>query len=552
MYKTKMVKVDLPRVPVCIFSLIVNLLVLGIQPLSAVAQDLESQPNNQQAANNAPTTIEPEILSEINRVRTNPQGYAQWLEEQRQYYDGIWLKLPGEKPIRTNKGLKALEEAIAILKEQQPLAPLSESERAAATAIEKLNDFATAHNIQYISYGRITPKGIVMSLVVDDLFPDRRRRNSLLSPDADNTGVICKPDPRYAKVCAIAYANSTVDVAEVKPDTAPAPEAETAIEQSPPPQNTETAEPQPSPNVTEPAAEEPEIATESPQNTETAEPQPSPNVTEPAVEEPEIATEPPQSTETAEPQPSPAVTEPAAPEPEIATEPLPQPPQAPPTPSVPEVTQPTVEDEEEMEVARADREEEVNSNEAIEPEAENEELEAVEAEVATSEIEPEAENEELEAVEAEVEVQDPEEEELDSESQASADDSENEEVFQAEEDTQEVATNSDSSRILENIERGTLEEGDRIIAEDGSFYDSYPLEGRSGESFTIYLESDEFDAFVALIDAQGNIIEQNDDIDEENSNSRIQVTIPEDGVYNVIVNAYDKGGMGEYVLTVRR
>ena len=540
MYKTKMVKVDLSRVPVCIFSLIVNLLVLGIQPLSTVAQDSESQPNNQQAANNAPTTIEPEILSEINRVRTNPQGYAQWLEEQRQYYDGIWLKLPGEKPIRTNKGLKALEEAIAILKEQQPLAPLSESELAAATAIEKLNDFATAHNIQYISYGRITPKGIVMSLVVDDLFPDRRRRNSLLSPDADNTGVICKPDPRYAKVCAIAYANSTVDVAEVKPDTAPAPEAETAIEQSPPPQDPEIAEPQPSPAVTEPAAEEPEIATESPQNTETAEPQPSPNVTEPA-----------------------------APEPEIATEPLPQPPQAPPTPSVPEVTQPTVEDEEEMEVARADREEEVNSNEAIEPEAENEELEATEApeiepeaeneeleapeeEVATSEIEPEAENEELEAPEGEVEVQDPEEEELDSESQASADDSENEEVFQAEEDTQEVATNSDSSRILENIERGTLEEGDRIIAEDGSFYDSYPLEGRSGESFTIYLESDQFDAFVALIDAQGNIIEQNDDIDEENSNSRIQVTIPEDGVYNVIVNAYDKGGTGEYVLTVRR
>ncbi len=47
-------------------------------------------------------------------------------------------------------------------------------------------------------------------------------------------------------------------------------------------------------------------------------------------------------------------------------------------------------------------------------------------------------------------------------------------------------------------------------------------------------------------------VEQNDDIDEENSNSRIQVTIPEDGVYNVIVNAYDKGGTGEYVLTVRR
>ena len=57
---------------------------------------------------------------------------------------------------------------------------------------------------------------------------------------------------------------------------------------------------------------------------------------------------------------------------------------------------------------------------------------------------------------------------------------------------------------------------------------------------------------MALVDAKGNIIEQNDDIDEENSNSRIKVTIPEDGTYNVIVNAYDEGGTGEYVLTVRR
>ena len=30
------------------------------------------------------------------------------------------------------------------------------------------------------------------------------------------------------------------------------------------------------------------------------------------------------------------------------------------------------------------------------------------------------------------------------------------------------------------------------------------------------------------------------------------MTIPENGVYNVIVNAYDEGGTGQYVLTVSR
>ena len=130
-----------------------------------------------------------------------------------------------------------------------------------------------------------------------------------------------------------------------------------------------------------------------------------------------------------------------------------------------------------------------------------------------------------------------------------------EEVYEAEnteEEPTQVATNSDNSWLLENVERGVLEQGDRVIAEDGSFYDSFPLEAKSGESFTISLESEEFDAFVALIDARGNIIEQNDDISEEDSNSRIRVTIPENGTYNVIVNAYDEGGSGQYVLTVSR
>ena len=67
-----------------------------------------------------------------------------------------------EKAVRTNKGRKALSEAIAILKTQQPLPPLSISEQTTTTATNKLEDFATANNIQYISYGRVTAKGIVM------------------------------------------------------------------------------------------------------------------------------------------------------------------------------------------------------------------------------------------------------------------------------------------------------------------------------------------------------------------------------------------------------
>ena len=461
MYKTKMIKVYLPSFQLCIFSLIVNLLVQGIQPLHTAALDSVPSSNTKQAKNNASATIEPEILSEINRVRTNPQGYAKWLEEQKQHYDGIWLKLPGEKPIRTNRGLKALNEAIAFLQKQQPLSPLPQSEATAANASDKLENFATSKNIQYISYGRTTPKGIVMSLVVDDLFPDRRRRKSLLSPDADNTGVVCKSDPTYAKVCAIAYSDSPVD----------SPQAEPNIAES----NTEDKPATATPEV-ETTASKPELPRAKPEPVKT-------DNTEPATEEPQQE-EPQQE----EPQQEVETTGEALPAPPI--------PQNPPTPEVPEVEVPEVND---------------SSSEAEEPVEDSQEVEVARAE---------------ETEEAEAEVEDTEDE--------------------------DIATNSDSSRILENVERGTLEEGDRVIAEDGSFYDSYPLEAKSGESFTISLESDQFDAFIALIDAQGNIIEQNDDIDEENSNSRIRVTAPEDGIYNIIVNAYDEGGTGEYVLTVGR
>ena len=457
MYGTKMVKVYLFGFRLCIFSLMINLLVAAMQPVKTSA----NQADELQAASISPTALEPEILSEINRVRTDPQGYAQWLEEQQQYYDGIWLRLPGEKPVRTNKGRKALFEAIAILKTQQPLPPLSVSEPIAATATDKLEDFATSNNIEYISYGRVTAKGIVMGLVVDDLFPDRRRRNSLLNPDVENTGVVCKPDPRYARVCAIAYSDTTTDIAEAEP---PNTSQEVTTATSP-----ETNVPESSPSATETTP--PVEATQTP-------PAPQDNTTN-------------------------------------ASLPQPSPPQVPPlpTPSEPEA---------EVEV------------EEIEVEA-PEEIESQTDEVA--EIEPAEPEAEVEVEEIEVEA--PEEAELEFES----------EELEAE---SEVAADSIVTGLLETVERGSLEQGDRVISDDGSFYDSYPLEGQAGESFNIYLESDEFDAFVALIDAKGNIVDQNDDISQEDSNSRIRVSLPEDGVYNVIVNTYDEGGTGKYVLTVSR
>ena len=64
--------------------------------------------------------------------------------------------------------------------------------------------------------------------------------------------------------------------------------------------------------------------------------------------------------------------------------------------------------------------------------------------------------------------------------------------------------------------------------------------------------SSDFDTFLAIMDDEGNIIEQNDDVSENASNSKLEVTIPNQGNYNLIVNSYEKGGKGAYILTISR
>ena len=507
MSKTKTNEIHFPGWQFWIFSFTVNFLVLAVRPLATLAQAETVRATTDVVNNVQIADLEPKILSEINRVRTTPQDYARWLETQRQYYDGIWLRLPGEKPVRTNRGRKALEEAIAVLKAQQPLPPLESSSQTAAAASSELEKFANSNNIQYFSYGRKTATGIVMDLVVDELFPDRRRRQSLLSPEAEDTGVACKPDPRYAKVCAIAYSDSPIDNTNIA-DTNVAiaePASPTAEPASPPEEN---------------------LPENSASSDRLSEPEAEPTADAPVA----VQNEPQEDTA-------------------MATLPVPPLPQSPPTSADSdnlESNDVTAELEEELQIAQAESEIEQKQQEL----AEEEESEAIEAETESSD--PEVDKSEAEATEseefeeaAEFEEEEKQEVELDGEASSEIDTEESEIAAEA----VEVAINTDAE-FSEIVEQGVLEEGDRVIADDGSLYDFYPLQGKEGDFFTIYLESSDFDAFVALVDSSGKTVGENDDISQEDSNSQIEVTLPADGVYNVIVNTYDEKGTGEYTLKV--
>lgn len=100
-------------------------------------------------------------------------------------------------------------------------------------------------------------------------------------------------------------------------------------------------------------------------------------------------------------------------------------------------------------------------------------------------------------------------------------------------------------------EQGRLEPGvDDVLPEDGSTYDLYSFDASAGQTITMTLESTEFDPYLFLFNATDIQIASNDDISESDYNSRLQVTLPCDGTYRVIVNSYEPDSQGQYDLVI--
>lgn len=108
--------------------------------------------------------------------------------------------------------------------------------------------------------------------------------------------------------------------------------------------------------------------------------------------------------------------------------------------------------------------------------------------------------------------------------------------------------NSSNGYLLS--ERGTLNNQDDRLT-DNSLYDEYLFSGQQGQDITITLTSQDFDAYLLLIDDQGNKIAENDDSAQNDSNSTIRIKLPYTGRYRVIVNAYDQTGQGHYQMSVQ-
>ncbi|MEG3974168.1 DVUA0089 family protein [Microcoleus sp. herbarium8] len=111
----------------------------------------------------------------------------------------------------------------------------------------------------------------------------------------------------------------------------------------------------------------------------------------------------------------------------------------------------------------------------------------------------------------------------------------------------------DSSKVILD-QKGELSPAkSSVLPSDSSLYDEYTFEGNQGQKVVISVESSEFDTYLAIFNSKGELLAENDDVTQQNSNSELTVTLSASGRYRVIVNAYDAPpkGRGKYSLTVR-
>ncbi|HYW12528.1 MAG TPA: hypothetical protein VE871_11225 [Longimicrobium sp.] len=87
-----------------------------------------------------------------------------------------------------------------------------------------------------------------------------------------------------------------------------------------------------------------------------------------------------------------------------------------------------------------------------------------------------------------------------------------------------------------------------------SYSDTYSYQGRAGETLVITLDSDAFDAVLNFgwVNEGACVELNNDDDGGEGTNSRLVVTLREDGEHHVHVGSSDQGARGAYTLRMER
>ncbi len=182
---------------------------------------------------------EKEVVAELNLARTQPQKYAKLVEEFRRRFNDkdkrIYVNSAGQR-IKTKEGLPAVDEAIALLRKQEPVPELTLSKGLSLAALDHVKDIGpagiTGHDGtdkskpaqrmarhgkvnrmsgENISFGPSKARDIVMQLIIDDGVPNRGHRANIYKREFKTVGIAIGPHKTYRTMCVMDFADAFKD-----------------------------------------------------------------------------------------------------------------------------------------------------------------------------------------------------------------------------------------------------------------------------------------------------------------------------------------------------
>jgi uncharacterized protein YkwD len=198
-----------------------GLMLMNSAPLVAIE-------SNERKQNQA---LEKGILIEMNRVRSNPAGYAKFLQAWRKRFQGKQAKLSPRLFLQTIEGIAAVDEAIRAVK-KVPAAPqlrlspgmsiaarehvayqgkrglIGHQGKGGSNPYERINRHGRWLRVagENNSYGADTAAAVVRDLIVDDGVADRSHRINMFRTDYKVAGIACGYHKIYRTMCVINYA----------------------------------------------------------------------------------------------------------------------------------------------------------------------------------------------------------------------------------------------------------------------------------------------------------------------------------------------------------
>lgn len=179
------------------------------------------------------TTVEKEVIFEMNKVRSNPARYAEeYIKPLITAFKGMDMLWPGDAvPTTTREGIRAVQECYRILLKEKAVAIIYPSVGMSKAAADHANYQAKTGKMGHsgennsdpekrmdkygkweitigenISYGCNTAEKIVRGLLIDDGVSNRGHRINTLAPSFRVVGVAIAKHPKYGDACVINFA----------------------------------------------------------------------------------------------------------------------------------------------------------------------------------------------------------------------------------------------------------------------------------------------------------------------------------------------------------